>query len=76
MPTRPLPNDSSFENLKKQAKALHKAVRASDAKALALVREFHPHATVVLAEFRLADAQLVVACSYGFRAWANLKQHG
>ena len=75
MPIRPLPIDPSFENLKKQAKQLHKAARTGEAEALALVREFHPHAQEALEKFQLADAQLVVACSYRFSSWPKLKQH-
>lgn len=66
MPIRPLPTDPSLENLKKQAKQLHKATHAGDADALALVREFHPHAQEALAKFLLAEAQLVIARSYRF----------
>ena len=75
MPIRPLPTDPSLENLKKQAKHLHKATHAGEAEALALVREFHPRAQEAPAKFLLADAQLVIARSYRFPSWANLKQH-
>lgn len=75
MPMRPLPTDPSLENLKHQAKHLVKTVRAGDADALASVREFHPRAAAARPEFRLADAQLVVARSHGFPSWAKLKQH-
>jgi ankyrin repeat protein len=75
MPIRPLPNDPSFDHLRKQAKRLQHAVRVEDAEALAQVREFHPRADQVVDAFRLTDAQLVVARSYGFSTWAKLKQH-
>ena len=75
MPSRPLPNDPSLENLKNHAKRLRKSARVGDVEALALVREFHPHAAETLKNFRLADAQLVVARMYGFPSWARLKQH-
>ena len=75
MPIRPLPNEPSFDHLRKQAKRLQHAVRADDADALAQVREFHPRANEVVVAFRLTDAQLVVARSYGFSTWAKLKQH-
>ena len=75
MPIRPLPTDPSLENLKKQAKHLHKATHAGEAEALALVREFHPCAPEAPAKFLLADAQLVLARSYRFPSWAKLKQH-
>ena len=72
MPVRPLPENPSLENLKKQAKALLKGLRAGDAEVLAWVKEFHPRAA---AGFKLSDAQLVTARSYGFASWAKLKQH-
>jgi hypothetical protein len=75
MPPRLLPNDPSFEHLRKQAKRLLTAVRAGDAEALALVREFHPRAQTGVAHLSLIDAQLVTARSYGFASWAKLKQH-
>jgi ankyrin repeat protein len=74
MPTRPLPSNSSFEHLKKEAKRLHKAVRDRNADALARVKAFHPRATGAGAHWRLADAQLVTARSYGFASWTNLKE--
>lgn len=73
MPICPLPNDPSFEHLKGQAKRLLKEVGASNPLALAVVREFHPRAAAALAEFKLADAQLVVARGYGLPSWPKLK---
>jgi ankyrin repeat protein len=75
MPHRPLPNDPSLEHLRNQAKRLRHAVAAGEADAVALVREFHPHADDALARFTLAAAQLVTARSYGFASWARLKRH-
>jgi hypothetical protein len=75
MPTRPLPTDPSFGNLKNQARRLHKAVHAGEAESLALVHKLHPHPKKGLAKFQLADAQLVIARSYRFSTWAKLKQH-
>jgi ankyrin repeat protein len=75
MPIRPLPNDPSLDHLRKQAKRLHRAVRAGDADARSQAREFHPRANQAVARFRLADAQLVIARSYGFPSWSTLKQH-
>ncbi len=75
MPARSLPEDPSLENLKKRVKRLYKQVRAGDAEAVALVREFHPRAEAALAGFSLADAQLVAARGYGFASWPKLKQH-
>jgi ankyrin repeat protein len=71
LPDRP---DLSFE--KKQAKALLKAFKASDAAAMARMRlqldrlknPDSPPAT-------LADAQFVLARERGFESWAKLKAH-
>jgi ankyrin repeat protein len=75
MPARSLPNDPSLEHLRKDAKRLRNNISAKQADALAQVREFHPHANTALADFTLADAQLVIARSYGFASWAKLKTH-
>jgi ankyrin repeat protein len=68
MPTRNLPNDPHLDHLRKQAKTLLKQVRADDPEALALAAEFHPVRT-------LADAQLVIARSYGFPSWPRIVRH-
>ncbi|TWD80428.1 ankyrin repeat protein [Kribbella amoyensis] len=68
MPTRKLPDDPNLDHLRQQAKTLLKQVRADDPGALALAEEFHPVAT-------LADAQLVIARSYGFPSWPRLVRH-
>lgn len=75
MPTRPLPDDPSFEHLRKEAKRLRTGIRNRDATMLSHVHEFHPRADGALADFSLADAQLVTARSYGFVSWTKLKQH-
>lgn len=75
MPTRPLPNDPSLEYLRKEAKRLRDAVRAGDAAAVDLVREFHPGASNAIARLPLTDAQLVIARQYGFASWSRLKAH-
>lgn len=68
MPTRNLPNDPHLDHLRKQAKQLLKQVRADDPDAVALAAEFHPVQT-------LADAQLVIARSYGFPSWPRIVRH-
>jgi hypothetical protein len=68
MPTRRLPDDPNLEHLRGQAKTLLKDVRAGDRDALALADEFHPVLT-------LADAQLVIARSYGFPSWPRIVRH-
>jgi hypothetical protein len=63
------------------AKSFARAVRAGDAGAAEVVREFHPrlgsaHAgSPELDAFKLADAQLVVARRFGFASWPKLKAH-
>src|SRR6185436_8451511 len=68
MPTRNLPNDPHLDHLRKQAKTLLKQVRAGDAEAVALADQFHPVQS-------LADAQLVIARSYGFPSWPRIVRH-
>jgi ankyrin repeat protein len=75
MPTQPLPNNPSLENLRKQAKTLRNAVHANEAEALTRVPEFHPRAHEAIKNFSLSDAQLVIARSHGFASWTKLRQH-
>lgn len=75
MPTQELPANPSLENLRKQAKTLHKAVRANDPVALTRVREFHPKPDQAISKFRLSDAQLIIARTYSFPSWSKLKQY-
>lgn len=75
MPAHSLPENPSLEHLKKDAKRLHKGVRAGNAEALALVREFHPRVGEAIADFSLSDSQRVLARSYGFANWPKLKKH-
>jgi len=72
MPVIPLPDEPSFEQLRKQAKDLRRAVLAGDPGARAEIAERVPDAT---GEVRLRTAQLVVARRYGFASWARLKRH-
>lgn len=73
MPPRPLPNNPSLDRLRKIAKRLRTSVEAGEPDAVVLVSEFHPRGA--RARLTLADAQLVVARSYGFASWAKLKRH-
>ncbi|MEV6609159.1 ankyrin repeat domain-containing protein [Kutzneria sp. NPDC051319] len=66
-----LPDDPSFEHLRHQARALHRAVAAGDSEALARVQRSFG----TFDRFPLATAQLVVAREYGFASWARLKEH-
>src|SRR5262245_48755402 len=61
MPTQPLPDNPSLENLRKQAKSFLKALREKSPDALERVREFHPRSNKTLGRFSLSDAQLVIA---------------
>jgi hypothetical protein len=74
MPAQSLPDHADLAHLKYQAQDLLKHVREKDATALTLFREFHPHHNRLLDNrIKLADAQLVVARSYGFASWPKLK---
>jgi ankyrin repeat protein len=75
MPQRPLPNNPSFDRLRKIAKGVRFGVHAGDPESIALIREFHPRAADALARITLAAAQLAVARSHGFASWTKLKQH-
>jgi ankyrin repeat protein len=78
VPTVPLPEEPSFEQLRKQAKDLRRAVRAGDPAALTEVAEHHPGglgSDTAADPFPLRTAQLVVARRYGFASWARLKRH-
>jgi hypothetical protein len=68
MPTRNLPDDPNLEHLRNQAKTLLKQVRDGAPEAVALAAEFHPVES-------LADAQLVIARSYGFPSWPRIVRH-
>jgi ankyrin repeat protein len=72
-PTRTLPKKPSLAQLRKQAKDLRKAYRAGQAAAVAEVERFERNPDPM--NFDLADAQRVLARSYGFSSWAALKNH-
>ena len=81
MPPRGLPGNANLEQLKNGAKSFQRAVRAGDAGAAEVVREFHPRLSDArpgspeLDGFTRADAQLVVARQFGFSSWPKLKAH-
>src|SRR5262249_51561392 len=75
MSVEPLPVNPSLENLRKRAKQLQKSAADGDAAAVARVRQVHPRAAEALRDFKLSDAQLVVARGFGFPSWARLKAH-
>lgn len=65
MPTN---NSCHVARFKSQAKTLHKAVKASDKDALARIRPYFDDA----GNFRLAQAQLVVARELRLSSWKQL----
>jgi ankyrin repeat protein len=71
MPVRRLPVRPDPEQLHRQAKELLRAIHAGDAEAIAELREHHPEAIDPSAA-KLADAQLVLARSYGTSSWTRL----
>jgi hypothetical protein len=81
VPPRGLPGNANLEQLKNGAKSFQRAVRAGDAGAANVVREFHPRlrdavpGSPELAAFSRADAQLVVARSFDFPSWPRLKAY-
>jgi len=69
-PFRSLPRSPDLGHLREEAKSLHKSHAAGAPGAVGFV-DFHrakPAATL-----KLADAQFVLARSYGFKSWARLK---
>ncbi len=87
MAIRSLPRRPSLEHLRNEARELQRLVRDGDPAALSRAREFHPRfgERPRLAErprsaeredaFRLSDAQLTVARSYGQPSWPKLKSY-
>lgn len=73
MPERHIPVRPNLDQLKHQAKDLLKAARKGDASAMADFKEFHPE-KIDGADAKLADAQLVLARSYGIPSWPRLVQ--
>lgn len=77
--SKALPPNPNLEFDKKQAKALLKAYRAGDAAAAERVQAFHPRlenvpeTSIPADEFKLSDAQLIIAREYGFSSWPRLK---
>ena len=72
MATARLPDDPSFEQLRRQAKDLRDLSQAGLQGALDLVGAHHPGGRRAVS---LAGAQFVVARHYGFSSWAALKRH-
>src|SRR5262245_53224724 len=71
MSERSLPVRPNLVQLKHQAKDLLRALRQGDRDAVALLHQHHPR-PMEPAAARLADAQLVLARSYGVPSWTRL----
>lgn len=71
-PDRHLPVRPDLGQLRRQAKELLRALKAGEAQALEQLARHHPRAVEPEAA-KLADAQLVLARSYGVRSWPRLK---
>lgn len=72
-PTRAMRENPDLDQLKRQAKELLEAYRASSPEAVAEVTAYHRTANPE--SFALHDAQFVLARSYGFESWPKLKVH-
>jgi len=68
---RHFPVRPDLEQLRHQAKDLLRAIRDNEPAAVAELRKHHPKAAG-LPELKLANAQLVLARSYGLPSWARL----
>jgi ankyrin repeat protein len=77
--SKSLPSRPSLEQLRNQAKDLRKQFLAGERTAVERVREFRPDLKKTNSagggEFRLHDAQFVIAREYGFASWPKLKEH-
>src|SRR5438067_924651 len=71
MPARELPVRPDLVQLKHQAKELLRAFRAGEPGAIADLAQYHPD-RIDPPRAKLADAQLVLARSYGAPSWARL----
>ena len=69
---RPLPGKPDLEKQKKLAKALMRDYCGGEGEAVACVEALHPKPPA-RDGFKLSDAQLVIARTYGFASWPKLK---
>lgn len=77
--TRQLPSKPSLEQLRKQAKDIHKAHKKADPSCCAVLRHLKsladkPDADILKAEVSLRDVQFALAMEYGFKSWMELKE--
>lgn len=77
--TKSLPARPHLEQLRNQAKDLHKSLKSGDPVALQRLQEIHPASSPApksrMDGFSLSAAQLIIAREYGFASWAKLKEH-
>jgi hypothetical protein len=71
MSVRRLPVRPALEQIHRQAKELLRAMHAGDPNAIAELREHHPE-SIDPSAVKLADAQLVLARTYGASSWTRL----
>jgi hypothetical protein len=71
MPVRSLPIRPDLEQIHRQAKEFLRAIHAGDANAIAELRDHHPE-SIDASTAKLADAQLVLARTFGASSWARL----
>ena len=71
MPVRRLPVRPDQEQLHRQAKELLRAIHAGDSNAIAELREHHP-GPIDPSAAKLADAQLVLARTFGASSWTRV----
>jgi ankyrin repeat protein len=71
MSERKFPVHPNLEQLRHQAKDLLRDIHRKDPAAVEMLRKYHPE-PIEPEEARLADAQLVLARSYGFPSWPQL----
>ena len=76
-----LPPQPDLQQLRNQARDLHRAHQAADPDAAQRLRQTFPamarwsDAEIFQAKFALKDAQRAIARQYGFAEWPQLKQH-
>ncbi len=76
--SKKLPSHPNLENLKKQAKQLAKGHKDGQVEAFARIKTHYPKLAdasvgeILVADFSLCNAQLVVAREYGFATWQTL----
>jgi hypothetical protein len=70
-PTRVMRENPDIDQFRRQARELLEAYRAQSPDAVLEVDAYHHTSTPVT--FALRDAQFVLARSYGFESWPNLK---